>query len=136
MQRRIFFWVIPLVFSAFAEEQTVSARGKLSQQTGKKPAILTPEGRTIFLEGDEPTTGVLNDKRIAGVDLEVIGHFKAPDLLVVGPIHTKAMFVHKDGRRLLITYYCKVCAIRTYTPGKCWCCQEETELDLIESDQP
>jgi hypothetical protein len=35
----------------------------------------------------------------------------------------------------MVTYWCAVCAIRTFTPGICWCCREETELDLLEPDK-
>ena len=122
--------------SALAKTPKASVRGKLKQQPGKKPAIETPDHKVILLEGDEATTGVLKDKRLAGEDLEVIGRFKEPDLFVVDPIHTRAMFVHKNRQRLMITYWCDVCAIRTYTPGLCWCCQQETELDLRKSDRP
>ena len=86
-------------------------------------------------DGDEPTKGVLNDKRLAGFDLEAKGHFTAPDKFLVDPIHTKAMFVHKDGHVKVITYWCDVCSIRTYTPGPCWCCQKETLLDLRDPDE-
>ena len=63
------------------------------------------------------------------------GRFTAPDQFVVDPIHTRAMFVHKDGHVKVITYWCDVCSIRTYTPGPCWCCQKETLLDLRDPDQ-
>jgi hypothetical protein len=53
-------------------------------------------------------------------------------VFVVDPIHKKAMFVVRGGKRLFVTYWCDICSIRTYTPGKCWCCQEETELDIRE----
>jgi hypothetical protein len=36
----------------------------------------------------------------------------------------------------MVTYWCEVCAIRTYTPGECMCCQENTELDLRDPDLP
>lgn len=90
----------------------------------------------MFLEGDEPTNGVLGDRRLAEADLELIGQFTATDQFLVDPIHTRSMFVHKDGKRLYITYWCEVCAIRTYTPGLCVCCQQETQLDLRESIGP
>lgn len=96
----------------------------------------TPGGKLVLLGGDKPTLGVLNDKRLAGADLEVVGRFQEPELFVVDPIHTKAVFVHKDGKRYLITYWCETCAIRTYSPGLCWCCREETELDLREYKEP
>jgi hypothetical protein len=74
---------------------------------------------------------VLHDQRLAGADLEVLGH-QDGERFVVDPIHTKAMHVHRGGKRLNITYWCDTCAIRFYTPGICWCCQQETELDLRE----
>jgi hypothetical protein len=80
--------------------------------------------------------GVLRDERLAGDDFEVIGHLKDPQHFLIDPITSKAMFVHKDGKRLYITYWCDVCYIRTYTPGKCVCCQKYTDLDLRESDEP
>ena len=125
-----------MVLPSFGKSPSEAIRGKLVQPAGGKPAIETTDHHTIYLEGDDFTTAVLNDKRLAGMDLEVIGGFKAAGLFVVDPIYKRALFVHKDGKRLMITYYCKVCAIRTYKPGKCSCCQQETELDLIESDQP
>jgi hypothetical protein len=110
-----------------------SLRGKLNQQPGK-PAIETAGHKFVFLDGDEATRGVLEDKRLAGADLEVAGHFTAADHFQVDPIHTRALRVHKDGKAKLVTYWCDTCSIRTWTPGKCWCCQEETALDLRDPE--
>jgi hypothetical protein len=68
------------------------------------------------------------------MDFEALGHFTAVDRFMIDPIYQRAMFVHKDGKRLLITYWCKVCYIRTYVPGNCRCCQKYTDLDLTEND--
>ena len=114
-----------------ADDPSTPIRGKLNVNAVGKP-VLASGGKMVQLEGDDATTGVLKDKRVAGMDLEAIGHFRAPDVFTINPIHTKAMFVHKDDKRLYITYWCDVCSIRTYSPGKCWCCQEDTELDLRE----
>jgi hypothetical protein len=60
-----------------------------------------------------------------------------PGLFRVGPLHKRAMFVHQAGKRLMVTYWCAVCSIRTFTPGVCMCCQDETALDFkekLESD--
>ncbi len=129
----IAFGAIAAVFAQSPPPATL--RGKLVQQADKPPAIQTADGRQVALDGDEPTKGVLNDKRLNGFDLETKGHFTAPDRFQVDPIHTKAMFVHKDGHLKVITYWCDVCSIRTYTPGPCWCCQKETLLDLRDPDQ-
>ncbi len=119
---------------AVAAPEPASVRGKLVQRPGKPPAVETRDGKTVALDGDEETRGVLNDKRLAGFDLEAKGHFTAPDRFQVDPIHTRAMFVYKDGRARLITYWCDTCSIRTYTPGLCWCCQQETTLDLRDPE--
>lgn len=86
----------------------------------------------VILEGDGPTLGVVRDPRLAGRDFEAVGRREGADRFVIGPIHTKSMFIHRDGKKLYITYWCELCAIRTYTPGVCACCQEETALDLRE----
>lgn len=129
--------VLALAAACLAEApQSVTVRGKLVQPPGRPPAIETADGKRIALSGDAPTTGVLKDKRLAGFDLEAKGQFTSPDQFTVDPIHTKAMFVFKDGKAKLITYWCDLCSIRTYTPGVCWCCQEETTLDLRDPNQP
>ncbi len=136
MQRRAFLLSCCLAAASFAEEpKPATIRGTLVQRPGQPPAIETAGHRFVSLDGDEPTKGVLNDKRLAGFDLEAKGHFTAPDQFLLDPIHTKAMFVHKDGHVKVITYWCDVCSIRTYSPGPCWCCQKETLLDLRDPDQ-
>jgi len=112
---------------------SASVRGKLFPSP--EPTLEPGDDKRIALHGDEPTMGVLNDKRLAGVDLEALGHFSSPGLFEVDPIHLSAMFVHRDGKKLLITYWCDVCYIRTYSPGVCWCCQKYTDLDLREASE-
>jgi hypothetical protein len=112
-----------------AADEGVSLRGKLVKGPDGKPALLAADGRTVSVTGDADTMGVLNDARLAGVDFEAVGK-PAADQFAINPIHTHALYVHKDGKRLMVTYWCDVCAIRTYTPGLCWCCREETALDL------
>lgn len=103
---------------------------------GGRPVLKTPAGELIRLEGDAATRSVLADPRLHGRRLEVLGKLQAPDRFEVGPIHLKSMYVVEGNRRLLISYWCDVCAIRTYTPGKCQCCQEETELELRPAEKP
>src|SRR4051794_14249006 len=108
-----------------------TVRGKLVLSEGKAPALQV-DSKLVTLDGDEATKGVLNDKRLAGADIEAVGRFTSPDRFVVNAIHTKALFVYHDGKRHTISYWCKVCSIRTYSPGPCMCCQENTALDLQE----
>ena len=110
-------------------------RGKLIQRENQAPAIEMVDHKLIVLEGDGPTVHVLHDKRLAGVDLEAKGHFTSADHFQIDPFHTHALHVVKDGKRLLITYWCDVCSIRQYEPGPCWCCQRETALALKPEDE-
>lgn len=117
---------------AVAESAPVSLRGKLTQVEGQTPVLTLADGRAVQLEGDEQTTGVLNDARLKDAEFEVVGQMESDSRLRILPIHKRALYVHQEGKRLYVTYWCAVCAIRTYTPGTCWCCQDETALDLRE----
>jgi hypothetical protein len=126
---------LPAVYpfaSAGAEASAATIRGKLVQARGKGPALESNDG-VHALDGDSDTVGVLKDARLAGETFELRGKFGTGGAFFVDPIHTRAMHVLKDGKALLVTYWCEVCSIRTYTPGICWCCQENTELDLREN---
>ena len=123
------FLLLALATACFAADPPdVSLRGKLVQDSGKAP-ILESGNKRIVLAGDEPTLKVLNDGRLAGSDFEVMGHFTNPSEFAVNHIHTRSLFVFQNGRRQMVTYWCDVCYIRTYSPGKCWCCQKNTDLD-------
>ena len=127
VQRRRFLFLFPAFrVLAAAGAPSVSVRGKLV--TGPPPRI-----SNVLMTGDEATRGVLSDPRLEGADFEVLGHAVDPTHFEVDKIHTRSLFVHKDGKRLMVTYWCDVCYIRTYTPGKCWCCQKDTDLDLREN---
>ena len=105
---------------------TASLRGKL--RAGSSPKL-----DSVKLTGDDPTMGVLADEGLNGSDFEVLGQSQVDGSFKVEPMHTRSIFVHKEGKRLMVTYWCDVCYIRSYIPGKCWCCQKDTELDLRES---
>ena len=124
MSRRSILAALPFLGRALAAAN--SLRGKLA--AGSKPSI---DG--VTLTGDEPTMGVLADDRLNNVDFEAIGKPLSAGRFEVERIHTRSLFVHQGGKRLMVTYWCDVCYIRTYTPGKCWCCQKDTDHDLRES---
>ncbi len=114
---------------------STTIRGKLTQAGPNQPAIETADHKIIQLDGDDPTRGVIRDKRLNGAEMEIKGHFTGPDRFAIDPIHTHAILVRKDGHLKLVTYWCDVCSIRTYSPGPCWCCQRETTLDLRDPDE-
>src|SRR3979490_3314712 len=84
--------------ACFAGSPAASAiRGKLMQQDGK-PALVMSDHQIARLDGDDPTRGILNDKRLAGADLEATGHVAISGLFMVDPIHTKALHAYKDSK--------------------------------------
>ena len=136
MTRRLFITLFTAALSGFAAVPGLSIRGKLVQAEGQSPALEPTGQKRVQLQGDQPTMGALNDQRLAGADLEAVGHFNSPGLFEIDPIHTRALFIHKDGKKLYVTYWCDVCYIRTYTPGICVCCQKYTDLDLRDTAEP
>src|SRR3954452_25589344 len=106
-------------------------RGKLIVRDGQPTVLETAEKKLVKLEADDHTSKVLNDPRINGFEAEIKGRFAAPERFVVDPPHTHPMLVKKDGHMKLVSYWCDVCTIRSYTPGPCVCCQKDTTLDLI-----
>jgi len=125
--RRAVLLFIPASLACAAE--SASLRGRLREDPDQPPALTTKEGRVVLLEGDADTVGVLRDPRLKGEDFEANGHSTPPDRFVIDPIHTRSLFVWRNGKRLVITYWCDVCSIRAWTPGRCQCCQEPMDLD-------
>lgn len=135
--RRLLIAALFLAMSAMATTvPSISVRGQLTKAPDQTPAIDPGDHKLILLKGDDATMGVLKDERLAGTDFEALGHFESPGHFTVDPITSRALWVHKNGKRLMVTYWCDVCYIRTYTPGKCVCCQKWTDLDLREPDEP
>lgn len=108
-------------------DERATVRGRLL--AGEPPRLRGEDGREWVLEADEASLAVLRDERVRKEVLEAVGTPMPPSRFRIDPIHKKAMFVVRGGVPLVITYWCEVCAIRTYSPGKCQCCQEETALD-------
>ena len=132
MRRRSFLPLFLFGLPALAiQPDSDKVRGKLMAV----PAVRTVDGSTIALSGDEATMAVLADSRLTDIDLEAHGHITAPKQFAIDKIHTRSLFAYQNGKQLMITYWCDVCYIRTFSPGVCWCCQDYTKLDLINPDK-
>ncbi|MBL0160124.1 MAG: hypothetical protein IPP47_24005 [Bryobacterales bacterium] len=127
MIRRRELWVLPWLPAAVLRAQGAEAvRGRVAGDMKLRLA----DGRVVALSGDTDSTGVLRDERLAREEFELRGRFTAPDSFSIDPIHLRAIFVWRGGKKFVVTYWCDVCAIRAWTPGKCQCCQDEMALDL------
>lgn len=133
--RRGILLLLARVAISFATPSDSVLRGKLTQPSGKPPVLETSDHRMVALTGDDATRKVLDDKRIGGMEVEVKGHFVNAGSFAIDRIETHSMVAIKDGKRYRVTYYCDVCAIRSFTPGLCVCCQQETRLDLMDASQ-
>jgi hypothetical protein len=132
MRRRNFvlsLWTPALLLRAQLKAEQTSARGKLI--TGD-PAFLDNGGKQTRLLSNDDIKKVLADDRLNGFDFEALGRPTA-DSFEIEPFHKRPLYAWQNGKRLHVTYWCDVCYIRTYAPGKCWCCQKDTELDLKET---
>mgnify|MGYP000369979903 CR=1 FL=1 len=125
LRRYLIFF--PAVAVWAAETGANALRGRLLP--GEPPTVETTAG-VVPVDGDEQVREVLRDKRVIGSEFEVVGRKDANGVFQAAPIHENPLFVHKGGKRLYVTYWCDICAIRTRAPGICWCCQEDTALDL------
>ncbi len=117
-----------------AANSTVAAgpneiRGRLLQpQSG--PVSLDTGSVKIEIKADKDSDMVLHDPRLAPLDIALHGHLIDATHFQLDPFFRKPIYAVKNGKELLVTYYCDVCSIRYYTPGRCVCCQQETRVDL------
>lgn len=128
MQRRALF-LIPGLLAGYGEQSKV--RGKLLP--GRKLAVA---GSVVQLEGDGEVAKVLDDERLLGSDFEAEGERLEDGKFRIDGIHNKPLYVYQKQERLGVSYWCEICYIRTYAPGECWCCQEDTKLDPKDPNTP
>jgi len=128
MKRRELFLLPGLLLAASPSKVL---RGKLL--AGKK---LEVGGRIYALDSDKPVGLVLDDERLIDSELEVQGEPAGDGKFKIDEIHTSPLYVYVKGERLGVSYWCDICYIRTYTPGKCVCCQEYTRLDPKDPNTP
>jgi len=113
-----------LAWGAQPGEQVL--RGRLRQPAGKPPVIETADGKTYTVSGDEFTRAQMADPKLKDREIELQGRPVSP-----GGFEAARIFTFKNGKRHKATYWCDICAIRTHMPGRCMCCQGDTELQEL-----
>ena len=88
--------------------------------------FVTSDGKRVTVAGDRFSNGQLLDPRLAEREWELEGKFH-PD----GHFEILKLFTISQGKRNRVTYWCEICYIRSHEPGRCMCCQAETELQEI-----
>ncbi len=89
-------------------------------------ALETAEGRLVPLVEDVRGRSFRNDKRLRGIDVELlVKRYDGSPLVQV----IKIFQLKKDGKYEL-DYWCEICAIAMYELKECDCCQGPIELRL------
>ncbi len=118
---------VALVVSA--SDAPVNLQGPLVPPTdGNAILIVTVDG-PVTLTVDELLDSTMRDPQLADRTWRVRGN-ESDD----GSFKVDRAFTVKDGKLYRVTYYCEICHITTYDPGRCMCCQEGTELREIPED--
>ena len=110
------------------EKPTVVLTGRLAHQGGR-PVLEVKDKTYRLVSPNEYPSAVLGDDRILGWELRVEGRWKGEDTFQV-----EQLFSVRDGRLHKVTYYCHICNITSYKPGRCDCCQEPTEVHEVPHD--
>jgi len=87
-------------------------------------ALVTSTGEVHPLVKDLRSRGFWMDKRLRDRPMELHAH-RFPGLPFLRLIDVYSL---KDGNKYRVDYWCTVCAITTFQPGPCPCCQDEIEL--------
>jgi len=120
--------LLSLILSASGTAETL--QGRLVKPTDGNPIQLVSADEPVTLVVDELQDSTMRDPQLADRTWHLRGH-DAPD---GGGFKVDRAFTVKDGKLYRVTYYCEICHITTYDPGRCMCCQEDTELREIPED--
>ena len=120
--------MLALVSSAVAS--TDALRGRLDPPVEGEPlTLVTTEGESVELASDGGLELTMRDEQLSDRIWEVRG---APG--DDGRFHVEKIFTVKDGELHRVTYYCEICHITTHEPGRCMCCQGDTDLREIQGE--
>ncbi len=109
--------------AADAPKRTL-VRGTIVAVEGEPIRLTIGAGETLELVVDEVDSyHTFHDPKLADRTWELEG-FRLED----GRFEVRKLFTIKDGERYQVTYYCEICHITSYRPGRCMCCQEDVEL--------
>ncbi len=101
-----------------------TVRGQLEPPAANAPLRLaTADGALLELVTDEGLDRTLRDPQLADRTWEIRG-----DRTDDGRLSVEKIFTVKDGELHRVTYYCEICHITTHEPGRCMCCQGDTDL--------
>jgi hypothetical protein len=97
----------------------------IDEDAGKEVLVLvTDSGDAHPIVKDVRSRGFWMDERLRDRSMELHVH-KFPGVPFV---RLMDVYSFKHGKKHRVDYWCTICAITTYQPGPCPCCQDEIEL--------
>ncbi len=122
---------LPMRAQSNLSAESATIEGIIAVSKGR-PSLLRSQGKDIRLSSeDESVAKTLQDSRISGKQLKLVGKFRDDGSFDVADLFA----VHPDGLYRII-YYCQVCHITAFKPGNCVCCQQPTELQEVPLSDP
>ncbi|MBI1352890.1 MAG: hypothetical protein GC160_00990 [Acidobacteria bacterium] len=123
-----------LVAPALADSQVefTTIRGHVLPMADEEaePRLRDESGKVWTLAVETDAFHTLHDPKLADRTWEFVGVPQAG-----GSFDVHKLFTIKDGERFQVTYYCEICHIVSYRPGRCMCCQEPVELREIPAEK-
>lgn len=105
-------------------------RGRLEPPADGEPLRLVTTGsESVELALDEGLERTMRDRQLAARTWEVRGVHGSD-----GRFAVEKIFTVKEGELHRVTYYCVICHITTHEPGRCMCCQGDTDLREIRGE--
>ena len=103
----------------------------MDDEQGQSVALVTESGELYPIIKDLRSRGLFMDKRMhhRPMELEVHRYAGLPFLQVI------EVYSVKEGKKYRVDYWCSICAISTFQPGPCPCCQAEIELREQEVEE-
>jgi hypothetical protein len=115
-----------------AAGQEPSVEGRLVVEAGKS-SVIEAEGKTVPLTSSRRSVrDTLHDTRISGKRIKAIGTQNPDGTFDVDEFYV----VQPDGALYRLVYFCNVCNITRFGPGKCSCCQQPTIPTEIPQTDP
>lgn len=122
--------VTVLVLASSAVASTDTLRGRLAPPVEDEPLrLVTAGGEAVELASDGGLELAMRDPQLSQRTWEVRGA-RGDD----GRFHVERIFTIKGGELFRVTYYCEICHITTHEPGRCMCCQGDTDLREIKGE--
>ena len=124
--------IVPLLAADSPAGEQVVIRGQLlaPENQDADHRLKTDEGKVWNLVVETDAFHALHDPKLAGRTWELVGRPVDDDKFEV-----RKLFTIKYGQRYSVTYYCEICHIVSYRPGRCMCCQEDVELREIPAEE-